>query len=310
MNKPTITLVIPVYNEAESLEELYRQIVAALAPIYIFDCIFVDDASTDGSFDKLIQIKKEAKEKITIIRFRKHLGKSPALAVGFSRAKGFIVATLDADLQDDPKELPKLIRKLGEGYQLVSGWRRERHDKAQKKFVSRFFNRFVRFVTGVQLHDFNTGLKVYKNQVVKEIALYGELHRYIPVLAAARGFRVTEVPVVHHERKHGKSKYGVRRIFQAGFDFLATWFLISFKQRPMQLFGMIGSVIFLIGIAILVYLSYLHFIGISIGRRPLLIFGVLALLFGVQLISTGLLAEMLTNYNHRVESYPIDEVVE
>lgn len=310
MKSIKVTVVIPVFNEEKSLVELHEKILKALKS-YKVNCIYVDDASTDDSFKILKEIKKRSKEsKVTILKFRKHLGKSPALAVGFKYAKGDIVVTIDADLQDDPNEIPKLIRKMSEGYQLVSGWRTDRHDNWQKTLPSKVFNKLVGTISGVKLNDFNTGLKAYKNSVIKEISLYGELHRYVPLLAVNRGFKVAEVPVKHHKRKYGKSKYGIRRIFQAGFDFLSTLFLTYFKERPMQLFGSIGSVAIAVSLIILSYLAFLRLEGHAIGTRPLLLFGILLLLFGVQLVLTGFLAELITSYNQTRESYPIEEIVE
>ncbi len=310
MQKKTLTIIIPVHNEEHSLLELHKHMVFALEKEYTVDYIYVDDASTDTSFDTLLRLKKHLSEgHITIIKFRKHLGKSAALSVGFARATGEYIVTIDADLQDDPTEIPKLIEKIKDGYHVVSGWRIQREDNWQKIMLSKFFNRFVRLTTGVKLHDFNTGLKAYTQQVVKEISLYGELHRYIPVLAAARGFKVTEVAVRHHKRAYGNSKYGISRVFQAGFDLWSTVFLISFKERPMQLFGMTGTIAIIVGLGFLTYLSYLHFLNQSIGRRPLLTLGVLLVLFGVQLVSTGLLAELFTNYNQSHKSYPIDKII-
>ncbi len=232
MNKINLTVVIPVFNEQNSLSELQSKLTDSLK-IYELTCIYVDDASTDNSFNRLVKLKKEnKKDKITIVRLKKHFGKSAALAVGFKYSNSELVATIDADLQDDPYEIPNLIKKLNEGYDLVSGWRYVRNDNLGKKIPSKFFNTLIRLLSGIEIHDFNTGLKVFKLKVVKKIYLTGNLHRYIPVLAVSYGFKVAEIPVKHYKRKFGKSKYGVGRIFNAGFDFLITWPRILLKHFP------------------------------------------------------------------------------
>lgn len=311
MKKTEVTIVIPVYNEQRSLEELQRVIEDVLKKNnLLFECIYVDDGSSDGSFEILKKIKEKSASRIVLLRLRKHLGKSAALAVGFTHAKGNKIVTIDADLQDDPYEIPKLLKKLDEGYSLVGGWRINRRDSWQKVLLSRIFNRVVSLTTGIKLHDFNTGLKACKQDVIREINLYGELHRFISVLAVSRGFQVTEIPVHHYKRKYGKSKFGLKRIIHAAFDLIVALFLISFNRQPMQLFGLTGGLFTFIGFIILIYLSYLRFLGETIGTRPLFILGVLLVLFGVQLISTGLLAELLTNYTQSKNSYPIDQVLE
>ncbi len=310
MKQPDITIVIPVYNERESLTELTARIVALAKSVKkVVSVVWVDDGSTDGSFDALVQLKKNSTLPMTIVRFRKNMGKSAALAVGFSHATGEKVVTLDADLQDDPTDIPPMLAKLNEGYDLVVGWRKPRLDPWKKVMLSRIFNGIVSRATGVHLHDMNIGLKAYRHAVVEELHLYGELHRYIPVLAAARGFTVTEIPVHHHPRIHGKSKFGTGRIIHAALDLVATLFLLSFSQQPLQLFGITGGAATLTGVVVLVYLSILHFLGQSIGDRPLLLLGVMLVLFGVQLISTGLLAELLTSQQNSHKQYPVAEIV-
>ncbi len=245
--KIDVSVIVPLYNERESLVELHRQLCDSLdAAKLLYELIFVDDGSSDGSFEQLEKIKNISKAKITLIRLRKNMGKSTALAVGFQQVTADSIVTIDADLQDDPYEIPKLVRKIKQGYDLVCGWRTDRHDARMKRFLSKLFNIALSKVTGIKLHDFNTGLKAFTREVCNEIHIYGELHRFIPVLAVSRGFRVTEVPVKHHKRKHGSSKFGTRRIFKAAFDFIVTIFLISFKQQPMQLFGLAGSIFALI----------------------------------------------------------------
>lgn len=302
-----VSYVIPEYNEAESLPELITQIrKAEKRP---FEFVFVDDGSTDNSFEILRTLKKQSKEPFTIIRFRKNQGKSAAMAVGFSYAQGEYVVTLDADLQDDPSQVEKLLAVLDSGYDLVVGWRKNRQDPKQKIRSSHMFNTVVSKISGVYLHDMNCGMKAYRAQVTKEIPMYGELHRFVPVLATRRGFRVTEVEIVHHERKYGKSKFGKTRAMHAFFDLITTMFITTFQNNPLKIFGAAGMVFIGIGLLVLIYLSGLHFMGESIGRRPLLLFGVLMILSGIQIFSTGLLGELFASTTEKTSRYPVAEVV-
>ncbi len=309
MKNPNLSIVIPVYNEKESLSELVAGIEKSLADSGLtFEYIFVDDGSSDGSFETLVRMKKYAKRAFLIVRFRKNLGKSAALAVGFEKAQGEKVVTIDADLQDDPREILKLIEKLDDGYDMVVGWRVHRNDKKNKIRMSYIFNFVVSKVGGLSLHDMNCGLKAFKKEVADEIHLYGELHRFMPLLALKKGFRVTELPVAHHGRKYGTSKFGSGRIVHAAFDLMTTIFITSFKNKPLQIFGKLGLTCIVLGILPLVYLSYLHFLGESIGRRPLLLLGILFVLSGVQLFSTGLLGELIIHIHAEKEQYPIAEI--
>ena len=291
MKKLYLSIVIPLYNESESLRELVHAVSTAFQGMR-FEYIFVDDGSTDGSFALLRDIQKKVKNPMTIVRLRKRSGKSAALAEGFIHAEGEIIVTMDADLQDDPAEARRLVGAMTDDTDLIVGWRKTRRDSQGKLGVSRFFNRSVSMSTGLMLHDMNCGLKVMRATVARELDLYGELHRFIPVLAHARGFSVTEIEIIHHERKYGKSKFGIERVF-AAFDLLATLFLSGFGTRPMIVFGPPGVVLVAIGSIALIYLSALHFLGQSIGTRPLLLLGVLCVIFGVQLLSTGLLGELI-----------------
>ena len=291
MKKQYLSIVIPLYNESESLRELVHAVSTAFQGMR-FEYIFVDDGSTDGSFALLRDMQKKVKNPMTIVRLRKRSGKSAALAEGFIHAEGEIIVTMDADLQDDPVEARRLVGAMTDDADLIVGWRKTRRDSQGKLGVSRFFNRSVSMSTGLMLHDMNCGLKVMRAAVAREIDLYGELHRFIPVLAHARGFSVTEIEIIHHERKYGKSKFGIGRVF-AAFDLLATLFLSGFGTRPMIVFGPPGVVLVAIGSIALMYLSALHFLGQSIGTRPLLLLGVLCVIFGVQLLSTGLLGELI-----------------
>ncbi len=311
MNKRRISFVIPLFNEQQSLPELLSLMKRVSSREgWAAEYVFVDDGSTDGSFETLKSLKKASRDPMTLIRFRKNSGKSMALSEGFHAAKGDLIITLDSDLQDDPSELPKLIAKLDTGYDLVVGWRKERQDHRNKLRLSHFFNRVVSNLTHVPLHDMNCGMKVMRRHVAEEIDVYGELHRFIPVLAAAQGFRVTETVIVHHARKYGVSKFGQERIFRAPFDLMSTLFITTFRTRPLQIFGPAGLSLIGIGSIALLYLTVLHFLGQTIGRRPLLQISVLMILFGVQLFSTGLVGELVTKVNIRKEKRPVEEIIE
>ncbi|MBI4092296.1 MAG: glycosyltransferase family 2 protein [Candidatus Kerfeldbacteria bacterium] len=291
---PKYSIVIPFYNERQSLTELYQRLVKAVEPLGPFEMIFVDDGSTDGSFEVVRQLFTQD-QRVRALQLRKNFGKSAGLAVGFKAAGGEIVATIDADLQDEPAEIQKLVMAL-DHHDLVTGWKEHRHDPWTKTFPSWVFNSVLaRTLFGVKLHDLNSGLKVMRREVADSLDLYGEHHRFIPILASLNGFRVSEVPVVHHQRKYGQSKYGWNRFFRGAFDLLTIAFLARFQHRPLHLFGGIGAVFTIAGLAVLVYLSVLRFQGQTIGNRPLLTFGVLGVLTGLQFVFTGLLAELITS---------------
>ncbi len=308
MKKIDISVVVPVFNEQNSLKELVKSINNSL-PDFSYELIFVDDGSSDDSFSQLKKLKTQYQFPFKIIKFRTNQGKSAALSVGFSYCQGEKIITLDADLQDDPAEILKLLKKLDEGYDLVVGWRKERQDPKSKIRSSHLFNTVVNKIGHLSLHDINCGLKVIKKEVAQEIDLYGELHRFIPLLAANRGFKVTELEVVHHQRKYGVSKYGHERVVHAFFDLISTIFLTSFRYRPLQIFGLTGFISILIGFVIMIYLSYLRFLGQTIGRRPLLFLGILFFLFGVQIFSTGLLAELINSHQASKNRYPISDII-
>ncbi len=304
-----LSIVIPLYNEVDSLALLTEGIVSQINSLAKkFEIIFIDDGSSDGSFDELVKLKKEYPE-IRIIRFRKNYGKSAALSEGFKRANGEIVITMDADLQDDPAEIPKLIEEIESGLDLVSGWKKRRHDPITKTIPSKFFNATTRLITGIKIHDFNCGLKAYRNDVIKSIPVYGELHRYLPVLAHWQGFRVGEIIVTHHPRKFGKTKFGISRFFNGFFDLLTVMFITRFRQKPLHLFGFFGLVSMFIGLLISLYLTILWFQGNSIGQRPLLFLGVLMLIVGVQSFSLGLIGEMLTSTRDDSIDYSIKQEI-
>jgi glycosyltransferase involved in cell wall biosynthesis len=302
-----ISIVVPLLNEAESLRELHRRIGASLAPLGVsWEIVFVDDGSTDGSMDVLRSLHADAGN-VTVLSFGRNLGKSAALAVAFEEAEGEFVVTMDADLQDDPDEIPKMIETLRSGYDLVSGWKKERKDPLSKRLPSKLFNAVTRALSGLSIHDMNCGLKAYRAEVVKTIKLYGELHRYTPVLAHWAGFRVTELPVRHHAREFGRSKFGAERFLRGFFDLLTVLFLRRYLTRPLHLFGMVGTVLFVGGFAIGVYLTVIKLLGEAIGRRPLLTLGILLMVVGVQFVSFGLLGEMVANLRSDSLSFTIRE---
>ncbi len=302
-----ISVVIPLLNEADSLRELYERIGAALAPLgRSWEVIFINDGSTDSSMDVLRELF-DRNENVTVLSFGRNLGKSAALSVGFTEASGDVVFTMDADLQDDPDELPKMLELVESGFDVVSGWKKDRKDPLSKRLPSRLYNAVTSRLSGVKLHDMNCGLKGYRRQVVKTIRVYGELHRYTPVLAHWAGFSVTEVPVVHHARQYGRSKFGVERFFRGFFDLVTVLFLRRYVTRPLHLFGMLGAVLFSGGFLAALYLTVLKIMGHAIGRRPLLTLAILLMVVGVQFVSFGLLGEMVANLRSEETSHPVRE---
>jgi len=304
-----ISVVIPLLNEEESLPKLTAKLKETLAVSARekYEVIFIDDGSTDSSFQVLKQINQKD-NRFKVIRFRRNYGKSAALAVGFAEAKGEIVITMDADLQDDPKEIPHLIAKLNEGYDLVSGWKKKRHDPFHKTIPSRFFNFVTSTVSGIKLHDFNCGLKAYRKDVVKTLQVYGEMHRYLPALAHWDGFRVTEIPVTHHARQFGKSKFGFSRFFKGFLDLLTVLFTTRYVKRPLHLFGTVGTLLALIGFGTDLYLTIEWSLGkTSLSNRPLALFGVALIIVGVQLISFGLIGELLVKNSQKNAEYSVRE---
>jgi glycosyltransferase involved in cell wall biosynthesis len=293
-----LSIVVPLYNERESLAELHERIVEAVRAVCAeYEIVFVDDGSTDGSAGVLAELAARDTN-VRVIGFAANRGKAAALQAGFDAVTGDTVVTMDADLQDDPAEIPALLAALDSGYDMVSGWKKDRHDPISKTIPSRVFNFVVRFFSGLPLHDFNCGLKAYRAEVVRSLRIYGELHRYIPVLARYGGFRVGEIPVRHHPRVHGRSKYGMKR-FVAGFlDLLTVILLTRYTAKPLHFFGSIGLLFCTIGAAVNLYIVKLWvasgFHNIQ-GRQPLLVGGVFLFLLGVQFISTGLLAELITH---------------
>jgi glycosyltransferase involved in cell wall biosynthesis len=292
-----ISVVVPVHDEERSVALLYEELQAALEPSgEPWEAIFVDDGSLDGSFAALTRLHART-ENVRVVRLRRNFGKSAALAAGFAQAQGETVVTIDGDLQDDPAEIPRLLVKLEEGFDLVSGWKARRHDPWRRRAVSRIFNAVTGRVSGLRLHDMNCGLKAYRTEVVRGLSLYGELHRFIPVLAHYRGFRVAELPVNHRPRAHGRSRYGLERYLRGFLDLLTVTFMGRYRHRPLHLVGGLGHVLGLLGTVILVYLTVLKATGEAIGQRPLLTLGVLLVVVGLQFFSLGLLSEMVTSHH-------------
>ncbi|HEV3238464.1 MAG TPA: glycosyltransferase family 2 protein [Gemmataceae bacterium] len=312
-----ISVVIPVYNERESLVQLNAELMAIASKARLaLEILYVDDGSSDGSWSVIADLAKNNLA-VSGIRFRRNFGKAAALAAGFRAVHGERVLTLDADLQDDPAEIPRFLETLDHGFDVVSGWKKTRHDPWHKVWPSWVFNRLVSTLTGVWLHDHNCGMKCYRSEVFREIRLYGELHRFIPVLAAARGFKVSEIAITHRPRIYGRSKYGVRRFLKGFLDLLTVKFLTGFGQRPQHLLGSIGLGSFALGSLGLVWLGITWVINLvaaepkpflPLHQRPLLIYAVAALLLGAQMMSIGFLAELITAYQGRDEdSYSIAE---
>jgi glycosyltransferase involved in cell wall biosynthesis len=292
-----ISVVIPVFDEERSVALLYDELGSALDPLgRPWEAIFVDDGSTDGTFAALTRLH-DATDNVRIVRMRRNFGKAAALQSGFAEASGDIVVTIDGDLQDDPAEIPRLLAKLDEGFDLVSGWKTHRRDPLTRRLPSRLFNAVSSLLSGIRLHDMNCGLKAYRAEVVRGLRLYGELHRYIPVLAHYRGFRVAELPVNHRPREHGRSHYGMERYVRGFLDLLTVTFMGRYRHRPLHLFGSVGLLLTLFGGAVLVYLTILKIAGEAIGHRPLLTLGVLLVVVGMQFLSLGLLSELITSHH-------------
>ena len=303
-----LSVVVPVYNEVESLRELRAELDAAVRGLGLeYEYVFVDDGSDDGSLDLLRQLHAEDARHVRVLSFRRNHGKSAALAAGFEAASGAFVATLDADLQDDPAELPRLLAALGDGADLVCGWKRERHDPWSKRWPSRLFNRVTARVSGVRLHDFNTGLKAYRIEVVRSIAVYGELHRFIPVLAAWHGFLVRELPVRHRPRKFGRSKFGAARFVHGFFDLVTVMFLTRRARSPLYFFGSLALLFFVAGLAIDLYFLGEWIAGRGLHVRPLMLLGVGMIIVAIQIGSMGLLGEMLSSMRAERETWSFRE---
>jgi glycosyltransferase involved in cell wall biosynthesis len=305
-----ISVVIPLRDEEQSLKELTDQLKSTLVLMGgHYELIFVDDGSTDNSFRVLRDLHFHNR-RIKVIRFRRNYGKSAALMVGFQKAQGEFIVTLDADLQDDPAEIPNLIKGLKTGFDVVSGWKKKRRDPLSKTIPSKFFNFVTSVVTGIKIHDFNCGLKAYRREVVKSINVYGELHRYIPALAHWQGYRIGEAIVQHRPRKYGKTKFGIGRFFKGFLDLLTVLFTTRYITRPLHLFGLWGMASALAGFCIDAYLVEEWVSGrTSLSNRPLFLVGLILIIVGVQIVSTGLLGEMITKGQHVEKEYAIRDIL-
>lgn len=307
-----ISIVIPIFNEEENIKQLYSELKEVLDKTgKEYEIIFVDDGSTDNSFPILRKIH-EKDNSLRAIRFQKNFGKSAALSAGFKNSKGSIVFTMDGDLQDDPKEIPNFLKEINKGYDIVVGWKFRRRDPLNKRIPSKIFNRLTSLLTGVKVHDINCCFKAYRREVIQNIDVYGELHRYIPALVHWKGYKVGELKINHRPRKFGKSKYGPMRLLKGFLDLITVKFLISYARRPLHLFGIIGFIFTLIGFLLSIYMLYLkYFLGQLIGDRPLLFAAILLVIVGIQFISMGLLGEMITSTHQGPgEGYSIKEILE
>lgn len=306
---PIISIIVPLYNEEESLPELALAIEQEFKNFNNnrFEVIFVDDGSTDNSFSIIRQINSR-NYKFKSVRFRRNYGKSAALQAGFDEAIGNIVITMDADLQDDPAEIPNLVHKLKEGYDLVSGWKKKRRDPLLKTVSSKFYNFITSRTSGVKLHDHNCGLKAYRKEVIKDLRIYGEMHRYIPALAHWAGYKVSEIPVKHHARRYGKTKFGLARFIKGYLDLLSVLFTTRYFKRPLHFFGTVGSLAALVGFGIDLWLSIEWVMGeTSLSNRPLALLGIALIIVGVQFISLGLLGELIAKNTRDEKDFKIKE---
>jgi len=302
-----LSLVVPIYNEVENLTLLYERVREVLDPMgWTYELILVDDGSTDGS-DRALTDLHAKDQRVKVIRFRRNFGQTAALAAGFQYAHGDIVVSLDGDMQNDPGDIPQLVAKLNEGYDLVNGWRVDRQDPfLHRRLPSQIANRMIGLTTQVKIHDYGCTLKAFRRDIVKNLKLYGEMHRFIPALVGDLGAKITEMPVTHHPRKRGTSKYGLARTLWVLLDLLTVKFLSSYATRPSHLFGLVGLLSFLLGSAITVVLGIERiFFGMRLSERPLLWLGILLVVVGVQFISTGLLGEMLARTYHESQEKPV-----
>jgi len=313
--KTDLSLVIPVYNEEGSLGKLYRSIEDALSGLDIrYEVILIDDGSADSSFEKLKHMHRKNKS-YKIIRFRRNFGQTAAMSAGFHYSSGDVIITMDADLQNDPKDIPAILKKLDEGYDIVSGWRKERKDRAVTRLLpSKVANRLISKLTGVYLHDYGCTLKAYRKEIIDNIDLYGEMHRYIPAVASRIGAKITEIPVIHHSRRFGRSKYGISRTIRVILDVITIKFLLSYSQRPIQIFGLLGLFSGAAGLIITLYLIIMRlFFAQSLSDRPLFILSIFMIFIGIQLITMGLLAEINMRIYHESQgkaTYVIRDILQ
>jgi glycosyltransferase involved in cell wall biosynthesis len=298
----SLSVVIPAFNEVDSIQPLYDELIGVLrATGKSYEIVFVDDGSSDGTLEKMKSLPD-----VGIVSFSKNSGKSKALEAGFGVTRGEIVMTLDADLQDDPKEIPKFIEAMGNGYDLVCGWKQKRHDPFEKLFFSKIANTASRILAGSVVHDMNCGFKAYRGEIARSLRFFGDMHRYIPAVVSNMGYRVTEVVVHHRERRFGKSKYGFSRLIAGFFDLVTLLFMRKFFDRPMHFFGLWGMVIGAIGTTLLLYLSYLRIVlDLTIGNRPLLFLSILLVVVGFQSLSLGLIGELIIRQGGTKAQMPI-----
>lgn len=307
-----ISVAIPIFNEEENIFEIYSELKEVLDKIgKSYEIIFVDDGSTDNGFEILERLHAQDKN-LKAIQFRRNFGKSAALSAGFKHAQGDFVITMDGDLQDDPKEIPRFLKEIDNGSDLVVGCKIMRKDPLTKRLPSKIFNRLTSLLTGIDIHDFNCCFKIYRKEVVRNINVYGELHRYIPVLAYWMGYSVSEMKVNHRLRRHGKSKYGTMRLVKGFLDLITVKFLMSYAKKPLHLFGVLGLLFTILGVLIALYIIYVkYFLNQLIRDRPLLFAGILLIILGIQFISIGLIGEMITNIAKTSEAdYKIRRVIE
>ncbi len=306
-SSPAVSVVVPIYNEEESIPHLYQRLTEALEELgKPYEIIAADDGSRDQSFVLLSEIAARD-SRWHVVRFRRNFGQTAAFSAGFDRARAPVVITIDADLQNDPKDIGKLLNKIDQGFDVVSGWRERRQDPfLNRRLPSIIANRLISWATGVYLHDYGCSLKAYRTDVVRGIRLYGELHRFIPAIASWQGIAVAEIPVNHEARRFGSSKYGISRTLRVILDLLTVRFLLSYGTRPMQIFGLIGLIATMLGILIGVYLSWIKIMyGAAIADRPLLLLAVLMIVLGVQFISMGLIGELIVRTYYETQSKPI-----
>ena len=310
--KIDLSIVIPLFNEIENVAKLHSQLAPVLDSIERnSEIILVDDGSTDGTYEALEGIQKDD-QRVWVIRLRRNFGQAAAFSAGFDLARGGVIVTMDGDLQNDPADIPKLLEKIDEGYDIVSGWRVKRKDYfLSRRLPSIAANALISKVTGVKLHDYGCSLKAYRMEVVKNIRLYGELHRFIPAIASWMGIRIAEIPVNHYPRKHGRSKYGLGRTIKVFLDLITVKFMLNYATRPLQIFGMAGMISFVAGMVISIYLTILRlFFGEALSDRPILLLAILLIMLGVQLILMGLLGELIVRTYHESQDKPIYAVRE
>ncbi len=300
MAKKLLSVIVPIFNEEENIRPLYQEVLAATEPLDIdLEIIFIDDGSTDASLDTLLQLHA-GDPRVQVIQLRKNFGQSPAISAGFDRCRGDVVITMDGDLQNDPADIPRILEKLEAGNDIVNGWRKNRHDRFLTRILPSFFgNKLISFITKVKLHDYGCTLRGFRRDVVKNLILYGEMHRYIPAIASRMGVRSTEIAVNHRARKFGKSKYGLGRTFRVVLDLITIKYLLSYAHRPLQIFGGVGLLMLLSGFLSGIYLTVIKYAYRQpIAGRPLLFLTILMIFLGFQVITLGLIAEMLTKIYH------------